>query len=65
MDWFDYVGGTLLWGGGVWQIVAITLKLCGVIAWSWWLVMIPLLALAGLFTVLGWIALWNLSQIKF
>ncbi len=33
---------------GMLQIVFITLKLCGVIDWSWWYVLIPAYCMAGL-----------------
>ena len=33
---------------GLLQIVFIVLKLCGVISWSWVLVMLPLIIIAGL-----------------
>lgn len=65
MDWFDRIGMSLFWGGGVWQIVAIVLKLTSTVDWSWWIVLIPLLSLGGIFTVLGWVALWQMSQIRF
>lgn len=34
---------------GILQIVFIVLKLCGVINWSWWLVLLPLIIGGGLF----------------
>lgn len=34
---------------GILQIVFIVLKLCGVINWSWWLVLLPLIIVGGLF----------------
>lgn len=43
-------------------LIFITLKLCGVIAWSWWLVLLPLYA--GLALVLGFMAIaWLLSVV--
>jgi len=39
------------------QVVFLTLKLTGVIAWSWWVVFIPLLALAGIWIIIGFILL--------
>lgn len=39
---------------GLLGLVFITLKLCGVIAWSWWLVLLPLYG--GLAIVLGLMA---------
>lgn len=38
---------------GVLQIVLIVLKLCGVIDWNWWLVMLPLLIDAGFYVILA------------
>lgn len=38
--------------GGLLQIVFIVLKLCGVIDWSWVLVMLPLIIDAGLVVLL-------------
>ncbi len=40
-------------------LVFITLKLCGVIAWSWWLVLLPLYF--GLAVVVGLILLFGLG----
>ncbi|MBL5841356.1 hypothetical protein I4U30_24180 [Enterobacter asburiae] len=40
-------------------LVFITLKLCGVIAWSWWLVLLPLYF--GLALVIGVIVLFFLG----
>ncbi len=42
---------------GLLQIVFIVLKLCGVISWSWVLVMLPLIIIAGLLVVIFIIAL--------
>ena len=36
---------------GLLQIVFIVLKLCGVIGWSWWLVLLPLIIEFGLVTL--------------
>ncbi len=41
---------------GMLQIVFIVLKLCNVISWSWWIVLLPTLISAG-FIVLGLIFL--------
>lgn len=40
-------GGISFWG--LLQIVFITLKLCNVIAWSWWLVLLPIWGVFGVF----------------
>lgn len=37
---------------GLLQIVFIVLKLCGVIKWSWWLVLIPLWIDLGIIAVI-------------
>jgi hypothetical protein len=37
---------------GLLQIVFIVLKLCGVIKWSWWLVLIPLWIDLGLIAII-------------
>ncbi len=37
---------------GLLTIVFITLKLCGVIAWSWWWVLSPVIISAGVFIVI-------------
>ena len=37
---------------GLLQIVFIVLKLCGVIGWSWWLVLLPLIIEFGLVALL-------------
>jgi hypothetical protein len=37
---------------GLLQLVFIVLKLCKVIDWSWWVVMIPMLASAGITAVM-------------
>lgn len=45
-----------------WQVVVIVLKLCGVIDWSWWLVLLPIEAIGIIATVMligfGWVA-WS------
>lgn len=45
------------------QIVFITLKLCKVITWSWWLVMLPTLIPLGfalvVFGIIGTVALFR------
>ena len=47
---------TVVGGGigfiGLLQIVFIVLKLCGVIGWSWWLVLLPLIIEFGLVVLL-------------
>ena len=60
--------------GGLLGVVFVTLKLCGVINWSWWLVTLPFWAglvlvgaiLAGVFAVaaLSWLAVCILAQIE-
>lgn len=42
---------------GLLQLVFIVLKLCGVIAWSWWLVMLPLIIEAGFVVVVLFVGL--------
>ena len=44
---------------GFLALILITLKLCGVIAWSWWLVLLPLYF--GLAVVVGLILLFGLG----
>lgn len=44
---------------GFLALILITLKLCGVIAWSWWLVLLPLYF--GLAFVIGLILLFGLG----
>lgn len=44
---------------GLLALVFITLKLCGVIAWSWWLVLLPLYF--GVAFIVGAILLFILS----
>lgn len=36
---------------GLLQVAFIVLKLCGVIAWSWWAVLIPTLVYIGIFII--------------
>lgn len=36
---------------GLLQIVFIVLKICGVITWSWWLVLLPTLISVGIFVL--------------
>jgi len=43
---------------GVLQVVFIVLKLCKVITWSWWLVLIPLWIELALLVVVFVIILW-------
>jgi hypothetical protein len=38
---------------GLGQLVLVVLKLTGVITWSWWLVMVPLLACAALLVLVS------------
>jgi uncharacterized membrane protein YhaH (DUF805 family) len=33
---------------GVWQIIAVTLKLAGDVDWSWWIVFVPTLVVLGM-----------------
>lgn len=42
---------------GLLQLVFIVLKLCGVIAWSWWLVMLPLIIEASFVVVVLFVSL--------
>ena len=47
------------------QIVFIVLKLCGVIDWSWWLVLIPLFASVLLYVVIViWYVITRISLEK-
>ena len=43
--------GCLDWILALLQVVFIVLKVCNVIAWSWWLVFIPVYIFAGLFII--------------
>lgn len=53
----DNNNGTAARGGvgflGLLQIVFIVLKLCNVIAWSWWAVLLPAIISVGLFVVVA------------
>lgn len=50
-------------------LVFITLKLCGVIAWSWWLVLLPLyfgvavILFFFLVAILGWLGLVSVGRV--
>lgn len=50
-------------------LVFITLKLCGVIAWSWWLVLLPLyfgiavLLFFFLMAIIGWLGLASVGHV--
>lgn len=54
---------------GLLALVFITLKLCGVIAWSWWLVLLPLyfgvavLLFFFLMTIIGWLGLASVGRV--
>lgn len=54
---------------GLLALVFITLKLCGVIAWSWWLVLLPLyfgvavILFFFLVAVLGWLGLASVVRV--
>lgn len=54
---------------GLLALVFITLKLCGVITWSWWLVLLPLYfgvaVILGflLIAVLGWCGLASVARV--
>lgn len=39
-------------------IVFVVLKLCGVIGWSWWLVLLPEIIVVGLYILLIVIKTW-------
>lgn len=44
---------------GVWQVIAITLKIAGEVDWSWWIVLVPVWTVAIMFAaafILGAIA---------
>lgn len=41
------------WFMGALALIFITLKLCSVIDWSWWLVTLPLWGFAALYLVIG------------
>ena len=54
---------------GLLALVFITLKLCGVIAWSWWLVLLPLyfgvavLIFFFLMAIIGWLGLASVGRV--
>ncbi len=54
---------------GLLALVFITLKLCGVITWSWWLVLLPLYfgvaVILGFFliAVLGWLGFASVARV--
>lgn len=54
---------------GLLALIFITLKLCGVIAWSWWLVLLPLyFGVAVLFffflmAIIGWLGLASVGRV--
>ena len=54
---------------GLLALVFITLKLCGVIAWSWWLVLLPLyfgvavILFFFLVAILGWLGLASVGRV--
>lgn len=54
---------------GLLALVLITLKLCGVIAWSWWLVLLPLyfgvavILFFFLVAILGWLGLASVVRV--
>lgn len=54
---------------GLLALVFITLKLCGVIAWSWWLVLLPLyfgvavILFFFLIAILGWLGLASVVRV--
>ena len=43
---------------GLLQLVFIVLKLCNVINWSWWLVLLPTLITCGIAVILFALLLW-------
>lgn len=45
----SYVGVTFV---GLLQVAFIVLKLCGVINWSWWLVMLPAIISGGFIAII-------------
>lgn len=45
-------------------LIFLTLKLCEVIAWSWWLVFAPILVLPVLVIVIGLVAAWAGADFK-
>lgn len=54
---------------GLLALVFITLKLCGVIAWSWWLVLLPLYFGVAIFlffflmAIIGWLGLASVGRV--
>ena len=55
-DWDRLLGwtfGLALWGGFFFMLVAIPLKLFSVVAWRWWLILLPLEIGGGLFLLLA------------
>ena len=54
---------------GLLALVFITLKLCGVIAWSWWLVLLPLYFVVAvllfffLMAIIGWLGLASVGRV--
>lgn len=54
---------------GLLTLIFITLKLCGVISWSWWLVLLPLyfgfavILFFFLIAILGWLGLASVSRV--
>lgn len=54
---------------GLLALVFITLKLCGVIAWSWWFVLLPLyfgvavLLFFFLMAIIGWLGLASVGRV--
>lgn len=54
---------------GFLALILITLKLCGVIAWSWWLVLLPLyfgvavLLFFFLMAIVGWLGLASVGRV--
>lgn len=49
---------------GLLQIAFIVLKLCGVIAWSWWVVFLPTLISIGVFAIIMIIIFINTWRFK-
>lgn len=47
---------------GILTLIFITLKLCGVIAWSWWLVLSPALFCVAIFLLVLLTALWQIIK---
>lgn len=66
LEWMDRIApviGTVILASLAWQVVAVALKIAGVLAWSWWLVFLPILCLAGIFdlacTTIGFLILMD------